>query len=145
MFCRNCGKELIGTPEICMGCGAKPLAGNSFCHACGAATNPLAEICVKCGVRLAKAEVLDISPKSRIAATLLAWFLGMFGVHRFYVGKIGTAVGMLVLGIVGYATTWVWGLGFIFLTAVGIWAFIDFIYAVSGNMRDTEGRLIKNW
>ncbi|GAI91456.1 unnamed protein product [marine sediment metagenome] len=52
---------------------------------------------------------------------------------------------MLVLGIVGYATTWVWGLGFIFLTAVGIWAFIDFIYAVSGNMRDTEGRLIKNW
>jgi hypothetical protein len=23
MFCRNCGKELIGTPEICPNCGAK--------------------------------------------------------------------------------------------------------------------------
>lgn len=50
MFCRNCGKELTGAPEICLGCGAKPLAGNSFCQACGAETNPLAEICVKCGV-----------------------------------------------------------------------------------------------
>ena len=58
MFCRNCGKELTGTPEICLGCGAKPLAGNSFCHACGAETNPLAEICIKCGVRLAKAEAV---------------------------------------------------------------------------------------
>ena len=26
MFCRNCGKELIGTPEICPNCGAR---GNS--------------------------------------------------------------------------------------------------------------------
>lgn len=23
MFCRNCGKELIGTPEICPSCGAR--------------------------------------------------------------------------------------------------------------------------
>jgi len=23
MFCRNCGKELIGTPEICPNCGAR--------------------------------------------------------------------------------------------------------------------------
>jgi predicted amidophosphoribosyltransferase len=44
MFCRNCGKELTGTPEICMNCGARPLVGSSFCHACGAETNPLAII-----------------------------------------------------------------------------------------------------
>ena len=54
MFCRNCGKELTGTPEICLGCGAKPLAGTSFCNGCGAPTTPLTEICMKCGVRLAK-------------------------------------------------------------------------------------------
>jgi predicted amidophosphoribosyltransferase len=41
MFCRNCGKELIGTPEICMTCGARPLAATAFCPACGATTNPL--------------------------------------------------------------------------------------------------------
>jgi hypothetical protein len=84
-----------------MNCGAKPLAGNSFCHACGAQTNPLAEICIKCGARLAKAEALDISQKSRLATTLLAWFLGEFGAHRFYLGKTGTAVLMLILSIIG--------------------------------------------
>ena len=147
MFCRNCGKELVGTPEICMGCGAKPLAGNSFCQACGAETNPLAEICMKCGVRIAKGAVVtgDISPKSRLTTTLLCVFLGIFGAHRFYLGKTGTAVGMLILGILYLATVWLWGLGFLFLLAVGIWALIDFIYAVSGNMRDKEGKLIKNW
>ncbi len=151
MFCRNCGKELIGTPEICMNCGARPLVGSSFCHACGAETNPLAEICIKCGVRLAKAGAAagDVSPKSRIAATLLsilpAWFFSVFGIHRFYLGKIGSAVAMLSLTILGWITIWIWGLGFLFLVAGGIWSFVDFLIAVTGNMKDTEGKLIKNW
>ena len=145
MFCRNCGKELIGTPEICLGCGAKPLLGVSFCQACGAATNPQAEICMKCGARLAKAEAVDVSQKSRLAATLLAWFLGYFGAHRFYIGKTGTAIIMLILNIIGWSTLWVYGIGFIFLIPVWIWALIDFILIVSGNMKDKEGKLIKNW
>ena len=33
-----------------------------------------------------------ISRKSRLVAFLLAFFLGMFGAHRFYVGKTGTAI-----------------------------------------------------
>ena len=129
MFCRNCGKELTGTPEICMNCGARPSVGSSFCHACGAETNPLAEICIKCGVRLGTAGIAgDISPKSRLATTLLAWFLGEFGAHRFYLGKIGTAILMLFT-----------------LGGLGIWALIDFIIAVTGNMKDKEGKLIKDW
>ena len=103
---------------------------------------------MKCGVRILKAEAVgisDISPKSRLTTTLLAWFLGIFGAHRFYLGKTGAAVGMLILSILYFATVWFWGIGFIFLIAVGIWAFIDFIFAVSGNMKDTEGKLIKNW
>jgi uncharacterized membrane protein YvbJ len=138
MYCRNCGKELTGTPEICMNCGARPLAGRSFCYACGAKTNELAEICVKCGVRLteasakaktvAAAEAAGISPKSRLVVTLLAWFFGSLGVHRFYLGKIGSGIAMLFT-----------------LGGLGIWALIDFIYAVSGNMRDKEDKLIKDW
>ena len=145
MFCRNCGKELTGTPEFCMNCGAKPMAGTSFCSACGAPTTPLTEICVKCGTRVTKELAGDISPKSRLAATLLTWFLGIFGAHRFYVGKTGTAVVMLLLGIVGWATIWIFGFGFIFFIAVGIWAFVDFIFAVTGHMRDKEGKLIQKW
>jgi len=70
----------------------------------------------------------NISPKSRLAVTLFALFLGEFGAHRFYLGKIGTALLMLFTG-----------------GGFGIWALIDFILAVSGTMRDKEGRIIKNW
>jgi TM2 domain-containing membrane protein YozV len=70
----------------------------------------------------------EVSPKSRLATTLFAWFLGCFGVHRFYLGKVGT--GLLMLFTLG---------GF------GIWALIDFILAVSGLMTDSQGRRVKNW
>jgi len=149
MFCRNCGKELIGSPEMCPECGAKPMKGTSFCSNCGAAVTELTEMCVKCGARVAgvaaKSVAGDISPKSRLAVTLLAFFLGTFGAHRFYLGKIGTAIVMLALCIVGWATSWIFGIGLLLLIPVGIWALIDFIFAVSGHMRDTEGRLIQKW
>jgi len=51
---------LIGSPEICMNCGAKPRKGTSFCHACGTATTPSSEICMKCGARMGKAIAEDI-------------------------------------------------------------------------------------
>jgi hypothetical protein len=35
--------------------------------------------------------------------------------------------------------------GLISLLAVSIWALVDFILAVSGHMKDKEGRLIKKW
>ena len=144
MFCMNCGKELVDIPRICPSCGAKPPAGSSFCNACGAPTDPLTEICVKCGLRLGKAEARVISQSSRLVATLLCLFLGQFGVHRFYVGRLGSAVGMLVLGILGWSTLWIFGLGLIFLIPVWIWALIDFIFMVSGDMRDHEGKAIKH-
>ncbi|MBA7606652.1 hypothetical protein ES703_13802 [subsurface metagenome] len=135
MFCRNCGKELTGTPEICLGCGAKPLVGSSFCQACGAKTSPLAEICVKCGVRLGgKAAVAagDVSPKSRLITTLLcalpSYFFGIAGIHRFYLGKIGTGILMLLT-----------------LGGLGIWTLIDLIMVAAGVMKDKEGKVIKTW
>jgi hypothetical protein len=338
-FCRNCGKELTGTPENCMNCGVKPITGTSFCPWCGAPTTPLDEICTNCGVQLAKAieektwkptaagvlsiicgvgqviggmvfavgssflarftemefiggvierfsgsytligillivlgviaivggicalrrriwglalagsicalptglilgilavifvisgkrefecgarmkkepaegvspktkepaEAISpksrlvptiiavrirafvdfifavigrmkgkggrpikkrrrvvpaegISPKLRLATTLLAFFLGIFGAHRFYVGKNETAsimlsfsiLGLTILGLAIIAQlngTWFfWGLSFII--AVWIWAFVDFIFAVIGRMEDNEGRLIQKW
>jgi TM2 domain-containing membrane protein YozV len=82
--------------------------------------------CPHCGVRLV--EEPGISPKSRLATSLLAWYLGWLGVHRFYLGKIGTGILMLLT-----------------LGGLGIWAIVDFIIAVTGNMKDKDGRLIKNW
>ena len=76
MFCRNCGKQLIGTPEICINCGAKPLAAASFCPACGTPTTTAAVYCVKCGAGLQITAASSTTGKSKTAAVLLAVFLG---------------------------------------------------------------------
>ena len=40
--------------------------------------------------------------KSKIAAGLLAFFTGCFGVHNFYLGNVGKAIFQLVLGVMTY-------------------------------------------
>jgi TM2 domain-containing membrane protein YozV len=69
------------------------------------------------------------SPKSRLAAALLAFFLGGLGIHRFYVGKIGT--GILIIVTIG---------GFF-----GIWVLIDFIMILVGAFKDKQERYLANW
>ncbi len=145
MFCRNCGKEVAQVAVICPGCGANPVAGSTYCQNCGAQVDANAEVCVKCGVKLAKVESAQISPKSRLAATLLALFLGEFGGHRFYTGKIGTAVVMLILGVIGYSTLWMFGLGALFLIPVSIWALIDLIIIIVGRFKDSKGLVLEKW
>ena len=125
MFCPKCGKE---TPE-----------NQAFCASCGA---PLAKAAA---TQETPAVGAGISPKSRLATSLFAWFLGYFGAHRFYIGKTGTAVVMLILGIVGWATIWIFGLGLVFLIPVHVWALVDFIFAVVGKMTDKDGLLIEKW
>lgn len=70
----------------------------------------------------------EISKKSRLTTALLAFFFGVVGAHRFYIGKIWT--GLLMIFTLG---------------GLGIWALIDFIRAASGTMRDKDGKLIKDW
>ena len=70
----------------------------------------------------------DESPKSRLVALILCLLLGVFGVHRFYVGKVGTGVlQLLTLG------------GF------GIWVIIDLILIVTGTFRDIDRRPLLRW
>lgn len=62
-----------------------------------------------------------------MATLLLCFFLGGFGVHRFYVGKVGTGILQLVT-----------------LGMCGVWSLIDFILIVIGNFTDAEGKKIVN-
>lgn len=70
----------------------------------------------------------DISPKSRLVALLLCFFLGFLGVHRFYVGKVGTGILQLVT-----------------LGGIGIWALIDFIMIAVGSFTDKQGLRVFQW
>lgn len=70
----------------------------------------------------------DVSDKKRLPAFLLCFFFGALGVHRFYVGKVGT--GILQLLIIG---------------GLGIWVLIDFILIIVGSFRDKQGRKIDAW
>ena len=67
------------------------------------------------------------SEKGFVPAILLCLFLGTLGVHRFYVGKIGTGILQLIT-----------------LGGFGIWALIDLIIIITGNFKDSEGLLIKS-
>lgn len=69
-----------------------------------------------------------ISTKSRLVALLLCWFLGIFGAHRFYVGKNGTAALMIVT-----------------LGGLGIWALVDLIIIVCGGFTDKNGLKVFQW
>jgi TM2 domain-containing membrane protein YozV len=117
-----------------------------FCRSCGRELTDSTAFCPSCGARLI--EEADVSQKSRLATTLLcalpALLVGIHGIHRLYLGKIGTGVVMLVLCILGWATVWLL-VGLVFLIPVYVWTIIDFAFAVSGNMKDTEGKLIKRW
>ena len=68
------------------------------------------------------------SPKSRLAAALLCLLLGVFGGHRFYLGKHGTAILMLFT-----------------LGGLGIWSTVDLIFILIGSCRDANGLEVRNW
>lgn len=162
MHCRSCGGQLTGTPAFCPNCGALPYAGNAFCSSCGSPTDPLAEVCLPCGARLAHLSP-EVSSKSRVVAALLAYFLGVFGVHRFYAGRVLSGVAMIALSVVAPAVgfgafvaamfvgsdiAW-WGFVFLFLgygglIAVSVWWTIDFVVIVVGKFRDGQGRYVRS-
>lgn len=64
-----------------------------YCKDCGKIIKQNAEICPYCGCR----QMYNISSeRNKIAAALLALFLGGFGAHKFYLGKISTGIIYLV-------------------------------------------------
>jgi len=77
---------------------------------------------------------MKTSEKSRTATFLLAFVFGTFGIHRFYVGKTGSAIAMLLLT-----------LSLIGLLVTAFWALVDWIMVACGTFKDGEGSLIKTW
>ncbi|MFD5868481.1 NINE protein [Corynebacterium sp. NPDC060344] len=84
---------------------------------------------------------LPRAPKSKIVAAVLAFFLGGFGVHNFYLGHTGRGITQLALYLIGWTTAIV-GIGLLLIVAVGLWAFVEFIMILvgaNGFERDSDG------
>lgn len=66
-----------------------------FCSECGTVIKVKAEICPNCGVRQLPPPAAE-SPRNRTVAALLAFFVGGFGFHRFYLGRAVSGVLYLI-------------------------------------------------
>jgi TM2 domain-containing membrane protein YozV len=108
VYCTACGKQVHESATVCPGCGAPQQ--------------------VRTAVAPIAAPVGYATDKRILPAFLLCFFLGVFGAHRFYVGKIGSAIAMLLT-----------------LGGMGIWMLIDLILIATGSFKDDNGVRITEW
>lgn len=76
----------------------------------------------------------EISAKTILPAFLLSFLGGLLGLHRFYVGKVGTGILMALFSITFFG-----------LVVSGLWNLIDLVMIVSGKFTDSNSRPLRNW
>lgn len=104
MFCSKCGREVADNASFCQSCGFQMKPDNVT----STPTNqPIS------------------APKNKWTVFLLCLFLGGLGVHRFYVGKVGT-------GILYLLTFGLFGIGVL----------VDLVLILLGNFKDGSGQLL---
>lgn len=111
------------------------MSQKKFCKYCGAVIDQDSIICPECGRKLeglngSTPHIIiqsNTSSKSKIVALLLAIFLGELGIHRFYVGKVGT-------GILWLLTAGLCGIGWIY----------DIVKIATGTATDGAGMVMRN-
>ena len=69
------------------------------------------------------------SEKNRMITLLLCLFLGGLGIHRFYVGKVGTGI-LTIVTVFGF---------------IGIWPLIDLIMIAIGKFTDKSEQPVLAW
>jgi TM2 domain-containing membrane protein YozV len=107
VYCSGCGKQIHDSAPTCPNCGA---------------------VQVSTAVQVATPLAAYPTDKRILPAFLLCFFAGVFGAHRFYVGKIGT----------GFAQLFTLG-------GLGVWALVDMILLLCGAFTDENGVQIKQW
>lgn len=138
MFCKNCGKNLGEVEKV-------------LCDECEATlnTNPVenenVEVIKEVGTNNNYNNTNNVNytnttnnpeAKSKIAAGLLGIFFGSLGIHNFYLGYTGKAVGQLLLSILSCGT----------LSVIsGIWGLIEAILIFTGEInKDANGVPLKD-
>jgi TM2 domain-containing membrane protein YozV len=97
-----------------------------FCPKCGSQNDDGSNFCKTCGINLLiqpnNTGVQTISEKNWLVALLLCIFIGGLGIHRFYVGKTGTGI-LMILTFGG----------------LGIWVLVDIIMIATNAFTDVNG------
>jgi len=112
-----------------------------FCPSCGVVISNKAKFCPNCGKSsdfsnnnnspvnqydtINSADAREKREQQWLITLLLCIFLGGFGAHRFFVGKIGTALLMIIT-----------------LGGLGVWWLVDLIVIIVGKFKDKEGNYI---
>ncbi len=108
-----------------------PITATMPCRACDMEISAIARECPYCGAeqfdsRTSALAMRDMPSEKRALTTgLLCLLLGVFGAHRFYVGKYVTGFFQLIT-----------------LGGLGIWMLVDLIMLITGQFKDKEGRRI---
>jgi TM2 domain-containing membrane protein YozV len=73
-------------------------------------------------------ELPEASERSRSVALVLGLLGGVFGLHRFYVGRVQSGVAMVIT-----------------FGGLGIWWLYDMVTLVAGEFRDADDLPVRNW
>lgn len=108
-----------------------------YCANCGKELTDEQDICLNCGVRVKKStSSSDPNAKSKLAAGLFGIFLGVFGVHNFYLGFTGKAVAQLLISVLSCG---------ILSPVSAIWGLIEGITILtSEDYKDADGNSLSN-
>ena len=130
VVCPSCNHHLIVPPLArmpCPFCSEPILTSAKKCKHCG-------EFLSEEPTEPRKRKASRSSDRLLLTALLLNLFLGFIGAHRFYVGKIGTGITMLLLTVTVYG-----------LIATVPWAIIDLIIILCGSFTDKDGKRLTQW
>lgn len=121
---RSAGSGASTGTSYCVRCGGSMPGGDRYCRSCGWETG----VEPPAAAPASRPVIPNASESNRLAALLLCIFIGVFGGHRFYVGKIGTGV------------LWLFTFG---LFTIG--AIYDLVLIGTGEFRDSEQRKVVYW
>lgn len=152
--CPSCGKIIENNFRICPYCKvnieklmSSEISYEKICKFCGKYINIDFQVCPYCRNNTKNenytveneinynTNYYKISSKSGIVCLILCLFLGLFGGHRFYAGKIVSAIIMLILGVASISLSY--GVPIIF------WVLFDLISIIKGKFKDSDGGYIK--
>ena len=130
MFCINCGAELQTNARYCEYCGAD-LSGEQKTQSKETRETQRiyttrTEVYVTPTTHSSYSPHGQESPKSMLVLIILWFFFGVLGVHYFYAGRVG-------IGILWLLTGGMLGIGWI----------VDIIVILTGQFKDSMGRVIK--